>query len=116
VPKGVPPLFRGGNHDLRATRRLLAGGTIGYQRGQSCWQGTNDMAEDLGFDRDARGTMNYAEHNRTYAGFLGLVKYGSIGVVTILVFMLLFFIASAGLFTSLIAAAVFAALAVVFLK
>jgi len=97
-------------------RRLLAGGAIGYQRGQSFWQGMNDMAEDLGFDRDARGTMDYAEHNRTYAGFLGLVKYGSIGVVAILLGMLVGLIVGGGVIMSLLTMFVFAALAVVFLK
>jgi len=74
------------------------------------------MAEDLGFDRNARGTMDYAEHNRTYAGFLGLVKYGSIGVVAILLGMLVGLIVGGGVIMSLLTVIVFAALAVVFLK
>ena len=34
--------------------------------------------------------MDYAEHERTYAMFIGMVKYGSAAVVAVLVLMALF--------------------------
>ncbi|WP_237154424.1 aa3-type cytochrome c oxidase subunit IV [Oryzibacter oryziterrae] len=34
--------------------------------------------------------MDYAEHERTYAGFVNLFKYGTISVVVLLVLMALF--------------------------
>lgn len=34
--------------------------------------------------------MDYTEHERTYALFLGMVKYGSVAVILILVLMALF--------------------------
>lgn len=65
------------------------------------------MAEEAGYEHGARGVMDYPEHERTYGRFLGLVKYGSIVVVSILVFMLLFFIAKAGVIMSFLSALVF---------
>lgn len=40
-------------------------------------------------DHTAESAMDYAEHERTYAMFLGLVKWGSIFVVGLLVVMAL---------------------------
>lgn len=34
--------------------------------------------------------MDYAEHERTYAGFLAMTKWGTIAVVVILVLMAIF--------------------------
>lgn len=42
------------------------------------------MAENHG------NAMDYAEHERTYALFIGMVKYGTASVVVILILMALF--------------------------
>lgn len=42
------------------------------------------MAENHG------STMDYAEHERTYALFIGMVKYGTAAVVVLLALMALF--------------------------
>lgn len=39
---------------------------------------------------DNESAMDYAEHERTYAGFIALTKYGTAAVVVILVLMGLF--------------------------
>ncbi|WP_152048010.1 aa3-type cytochrome c oxidase subunit IV [Aureimonas psammosilenae] len=69
------------------------------------------MAEHPGFDRNAVGEMDYPEHERTYARFLWLVKYGTIGVVGILVFMLVALIANGGFIGGIVTAAIFIAVA-----
>ncbi len=68
------------------------------------------MAEDLGYEWKGT-TMDYAEHDRTYMGFLWLVKYGSIAVIAILLFMLVFLVVGAGIIASVFATAVFCVLA-----
>ena len=40
--------------------------------------------------------MDYAEHDRTYAGFLFLAKYGSLFCAALLISMAFFFFATAG--------------------
>ncbi len=70
------------------------------------------MAEQPGYDPHAVGEMDYKEHDRTYAGFLGLVKYGSIAVIAILVFMLVTLVAGGGLIAGVVSAGVFAAAAI----
>ena len=47
--------------------------------------------------------MDYPEHDRTYALFLNLVKFGSIWVVAILIGMLVGLITSAGFFAGILA-------------
>ncbi|RIY01956.1 aa3-type cytochrome c oxidase subunit IV [Aureimonas flava] len=64
------------------------------------------MAEEQGYEWKGT-TMDYAEHDRTYMGFLWLVKYGSIAVVAILLGMLAGLVASAGIILSVLAAVVF---------
>lgn len=64
------------------------------------------MAEDLGYEWKGT-TMDYAEHDRTYMGFLALVKYGSIAVVAILLGMLAGLVANAGIILSVLAAVIF---------
>jgi len=64
------------------------------------------MAEDQGYEWKGT-TMDYAEHDRTYMGFLAMVKYGSIAIVAILVGMLAGLVASAGIILSVLAAIVF---------
>ncbi len=46
------------------------------------------MAND--HNNDVKSAMDYKEHDNTYALFLGMVKYGSIAVIAILVLMALF--------------------------
>ncbi|MCB8838936.1 aa3-type cytochrome c oxidase subunit IV [Aurantimonas sp. VKM B-3413] len=48
------------------------------------------MAGTPTFDTSSAAEMDYPEHEKTYNLFLGLVKWGAIGVVIILVFMALF--------------------------
>ncbi len=69
------------------------------------------MAEDAGFETGARGVMDYPEHERTYGRFLWLVKYGTIGVVSILIGMLMGLIVGAGVITSVLSALVFGGVA-----
>ena len=47
--------------------------------------------------------MDYREHDKTYALFLNLVKFGSIWVAAILIGMLVGLITSAGLFAGFFA-------------
>jgi len=49
------------------------------------------MASDLHASNSGSG-MDYQEHERTYGLFLGLVKWGSIGVVALLIGMAIFLI------------------------
>lgn len=49
------------------------------------------MASDLHASASGSG-MDYAEHERTYGLFLGLVKWGTIGLVILLVGMAIFLI------------------------
>lgn len=49
------------------------------------------MASDLHNSTSGSG-MDYAEHERTYALFLGLVKWGTIAVTAIIVGMAIFLI------------------------
>lgn len=41
---------------------------------------------------DHDNAMDYAEHERTYAGFIAMTKWGTIGVVVILILMALFLV------------------------
>jgi hypothetical protein len=43
--------------------------------------------------------MDYAEHDRTYAGFLALAKYGSLFCGALLLSMAAFFFGGAGFFS-----------------
>ncbi len=44
--------------------------------------------------------MDYPEHERTYAGFLALFKYGTIACVALMVAMAFGFFTSAGFFSA----------------
>lgn len=46
--------------------------------------------------------MDYAEHDRTYSGFLALAKYGSLAIVALLVAMAFGFFTAAGFFSATI--------------
>lgn len=37
--------------------------------------------------KDLNPVMDYEEHNRTYALFINMVKYGTIAVILLLIFM-----------------------------
>ena len=60
------------------------------------------MAQEAGYEPGKGAQMDYREHQRTYAGFLWLVKYGSAGVIAILVGMLMGLIVGAGVFMSVL--------------
>lgn len=44
--------------------------------------------------------MDYAEHDRTYSGFLTLAKYGSLVIIALLAAMAFGFFTSAGFFSA----------------
>lgn len=46
--------------------------------------------------------MDYAEHDRTYHGFVGLAKYGALTCVSLLAAMAFGFFTAAGFFSALI--------------
>ena len=48
------------------------------------------MAGTPTFDTSSGAEMDYPEHEKTYNLFLGLVKWGAIGVAIILVLMAIF--------------------------
>lgn len=70
------------------------------------------MAELPGYDPHTVGEMDYGEHDRTYSRFLGLVKYGSIAVIAILIFMATALLGGGGFIGGIVLAAIFAAVAV----
>ena len=41
---------------------------------------------------DQHNAMDYAEHDRTYALFIGLVKWGTIACIVLLVLMAIFLV------------------------
>ncbi len=61
------------------------------------------MAEEYRNDPITYSKMDYSEHEKTYARFLGLVKYGSIFVVAVLLGMLAYLIAGWGILGGLFA-------------
>ncbi|MEX0345325.1 MAG: aa3-type cytochrome c oxidase subunit IV [Rhizobiaceae bacterium] len=46
--------------------------------------------------------MDYAEHEKTYAGFLNLAKYGTLGCIALLAAMAFGFYTTAGFFSALV--------------
>lgn len=60
--------------------------------------------------------MDYAEHERTYNGFLALAKYGSLFCVALLIAMAFGFFTSAGFFSSLILMALVIVIGAVILR
>ena len=46
--------------------------------------------------------MDYAEHEKTYRGFLALARYGTLACVALLIAMAFGFFTAAGLFSSLV--------------
>lgn len=61
------------------------------------------LAQEYRNEPIAYAKMDYAEHDKTYARFLGLVKYGTISVVAILLGMLAYLIAGWGVLGGLFA-------------
>ena len=52
------------------------------------------MAEDMGYEmtKPGQSAMDYAEHEQTYALFLGLTKWGIIVICALLVLMAVFLV------------------------
>ncbi|WP_082491026.1 aa3-type cytochrome c oxidase subunit IV [Aureimonas sp. Leaf454] len=48
------------------------------------------MAELQGYEINKAAQMDYAEHRRTYSGFLAMFKYGTIAVIVLLILMAMF--------------------------
>lgn len=61
------------------------------------------MAQEYRNDPITYAKMDYAEHEKTYGRFLGLVKYGTIFVVAVLLGMLAYLIAGWGVLGGLFA-------------
>ncbi|KAA0972281.1 aa3-type cytochrome c oxidase subunit IV [Aureimonas fodinaquatilis] len=74
------------------------------------------MAEHHDLEPLTSAPMDYAEHQRTYDGFLLLVKYGTIVTVAILIGMLASLIGSWGVFGGLFAFAASGAILTVLLR
>jgi len=64
------------------------------------------MAEHSGFEVGKSAPMDYREHQRTYLGFLWLVKYGTAGIVAILIGMLMGLVIGAGVIMSVLSVVV----------
>lgn len=47
-------------------------------------------------------SMDYAEHERTYSGFLALAKYGTLFCISLMIFMAFYFYATSGGFVNLL--------------
>lgn len=60
--------------------------------------------------------MDYAEHDRTYNGFLALAKYGSLFCIALLIAMAFGFFTSAGFISSLILMVLIFAIGAVLLR
>lgn len=69
------------------------------------------MAEHSEYEVGKSAPMDYREHKRTYLGFLWLVKYGTAGVIAILVGMLMGLIVGAGVIMSVFSMIIFMVLA-----
>ncbi|MDY8109958.1 aa3-type cytochrome c oxidase subunit IV [Fulvimarina sp. 2208YS6-2-32] len=54
------------------------------------------MAGDPSYDLKSSADMDYAEHERTYSGFLSMFKWGTIVVVAILCGMVVSLVGSGG--------------------
>ena len=60
------------------------------------------MAEHHGAETGVAAKMDYREHDKTYNLFLNLVKFGSVFVVSILLFMMVALLSSAGLIAAIL--------------
>ncbi len=63
-----------------------------------------------------RGDMNIQEQSSTFDLFMGMTKWGSLGVAALLVLLVLWFCTPAGFMAGFIAAAVLTVAGVVFLR
>ena len=60
------------------------------------------MAEHHSGPVETGAEMDYAEHDKTYSGFVKAAKYGTIAIVALLIAMAAGFFTAAGFFSSLI--------------
>ena len=60
------------------------------------------MAEQDNGPVETGAEMDYAEHERTYALFMTITKYGTLGVAVLLIGMAIGFFTAAGFITSVI--------------
>ncbi|ORE98994.1 aa3-type cytochrome c oxidase subunit IV [Aurantimonas sp. 22II-16-19i] len=60
------------------------------------------MAGELKIDTTNAAEMDYPEHEKTYALFVGMFKWGSVFLVALLVGMMLGLIMGSGVITSLL--------------
>lgn len=74
------------------------------------------MAEHAEGPAEVGASMDYAEHEKTYAMFLAGAKYGTLHIVTLLIAMAFFFFTGIGFFSSLILFVIFSAIGVYFLR
>ncbi|MCR9136462.1 MAG: aa3-type cytochrome c oxidase subunit IV [Alphaproteobacteria bacterium] len=74
------------------------------------------MAEDNTGPVEMGAEMDYPEHEKTYAMFLALTKYGTLGCVVLLIGMAVGFFTAAGFITATIVTILLLALGVYFLK
>jgi Bacterial aa3 type cytochrome c oxidase subunit IV len=54
------------------------------------------MAEHHSGPAEVGASMDYAEHEKTYNGFLWAAKYGTMAIVVLLIAMAVFFFTNAG--------------------
>lgn len=74
------------------------------------------MAEDNSGPVEMGAEMDYPEHEKTYAMFLALTKYGTLGCVVLLIGMAVGFFTAAGFITATIVTILLLALGVYLLK
>ncbi|MBO0902633.1 aa3-type cytochrome c oxidase subunit IV [Jiella sonneratiae] len=61
------------------------------------------MAGDIKVDTSYAAEMDYPEHEKTFSLFLGLFKWGTVGVVALLVGMMVGLIMGSGVIASVLA-------------
>lgn len=74
------------------------------------------MADHAEGPAEVGASMDYAEHEKTYAMFLAGAKYGTLLIVTLLIAMAFFFFTGAGFFSSLILYVILSAIGVYILR
>lgn len=58
------------------------------------------MAEHPSGPSEVGAPMDYSEHEKTYGVFIAGAKYGSLGIIALLVFMAFYFFTGAGVIAS----------------
>lgn len=74
------------------------------------------MAEENTGPVEMGAEMDYPEHEKTYAMFLGLTKYGTLGCIVLLIGMAIGFFTAAGFITATIITIILLALGIYLLK